>query len=304
MDRWTEVELFIQIVERQGLSKAGMALDMSKAAVTRHLASLEERLGTRLIERNSRSLRVTETGRQFYERCRVLHAEMLETEQAVNASTLRPTGVLTITASLSFSMLHLAPLVPAYRARFPDVRINIVAANRYMDLIDSGIDLAIRTREYEPDSSITVRKLASTRRVLVATPEYLAEHGTPVSVEELAKHQLLQYSLANRADELHFRRDGLERVLKIEPLMQANDGQVLRAAALSGLGILVQPKYIVYDDIVASRLVPVLDDYRLPDLTINLAYPSRKYLSAKCRTFVDFLIEHFNEMDYERKWMA
>jgi DNA-binding transcriptional LysR family regulator len=228
---------------------------------------------------------------------------MVEAEQAIHASAVQPAGVLTVTASLSFAMLHLAPVVPAYCARYSDVRVNVVAANRYMDLIDSGIDLAIRTREYEPDSSITVRKLASTRRVLVATPGYLSAHPAPQTIDELSSHDLLQYSLTNRPDELHFRRDGLERVLKIEPLMLANDGQVLRAAALAGLGILAQPKYIVHDDLVAGRFLPVLDDYRLPDLTINLAYPSRKYLSAKCRTFVDFLIEHFALMEFERKWM-
>jgi DNA-binding transcriptional LysR family regulator len=304
MDRWDEVELFIEVVERQGLGKAGEALGMSKAAATRHLASLEERLGTRLIERNSRRLHITEAGRQFYERCRVLHAELREAEQAINASSLRPTGVLTITASLSFAMLHLAPLVPSYRERYPEVTVNIVVANRYMDLIDNGIDLAIRTREVEPDSSITVRRLAATRRVLVATPGYLAEHGTPRNVDDLSRHALLQYSLSNRPDELHFTKDGMQRVLKIQPLMQANDGQVLRAAALKGLGILVQPKYIVYDDLVAGRFLPVLDDHELPALTINLAYPSRKYLAAKCRSFVDFIVEHFEAAGHERKWMG
>ena len=304
MDRWTEVEVYIQVVQRRGLSRAGEALGMSKAAVTRHLASLEERLGARLIERNSRSFHVTEAGSQFYERCRLAHADMSEAEQAINAVAVRPAGVLTVTSSLSFAVLHLAPLIAPYRSRYPDVRVNVVAANRYMDLIDSGIDLAVRTREYEPDSSITVRKLASTRRVLVATPGYLAEHGSPETIEDLASHALLQYSLANHPDELHFRRAGLERVLKIEPLMLCNDGQVLRSAALGGLGILIQPKYIVYDDLVAGRFLPVLEEFHLPDLTINLAYASRKYLSAKCKTFIDFLVEHFAAMDFERKWMT
>jgi DNA-binding transcriptional LysR family regulator len=304
VDRWSQVELFIQVVERKGLGKAGEALGMSKAAATRHLASMEERLGTRLLERNSRSMHLTESGRQFYERCRVLHVDLIEAEQAVNATTVTPRGLLTITASMSFAMLHLAPLVPAFRARYPEVTLNIVAANRYMDLIDSGIDLAIRTREFEPDSSITVRRLAATRRVLVATPAYLAQHGTPRSVDELQRHTILQYSLSNRADELHFSKDGMQRVLKIQPQMQANDGQVLRAAALNGMGILVQPKYIVYEDIVAGRLLPVLDDHELPSLTINLAYASRRYLAAKCRTFIEFLAGHFEDMDYERKWMT
>jgi len=304
MDRWTEVEIFIQVVERQGLARAAEALRVSGAAVTRHIASLEERLGVRLLERNTRRMNLTEAGRQFYERSRLAHAELAEAERAVTSELLQPTGLLTITASLSFSMLHIGPLLPSYCAQYPQVRVNVVAANRYMDLIDNGIDLAIRTREFEPDSSITVRKLASTRRVLVASPGYLAQRGTPRTIEELLQHQLLQYSLANRPDELHFRRDGLEKVVKIHPTIESNDGQVLRSAALQGMGILIQPKYIVYDDIVSGRLLPVLDEFGLPELTINLAYPSRKFLSAKCRTFMDFLVSHFDKMEYERKWMS
>jgi DNA-binding transcriptional LysR family regulator len=304
MDRWTEVELFLNIVDKHGLSRAGEAMHMSKAAVTRHLASLEARLGARLIERNSRSLHVTEAGRQFYERSRALHADMREAEQAVGASNVNPKGRLTITASLSFAMLHLGPLLPLYQKRYPDVVVHVVVANRYVDLVEGGVDLAIRTREYEPDSSITIRKLASTRRVLAATPVYLAKHGTPTTLDELDQHALLQYTLANRPDELHFSKDGTERMVRCHPLMLANDGQVIRAAALADFGILIQPRYIVHDDIMAGRLQTVLDDYRLPDLTINLAYPSRKFLPAKCRSFVEFLDDHFRAMDYERKWMA
>ncbi|WP_137892969.1 LysR family transcriptional regulator [Ramlibacter sp. 2FC] len=304
MDRWTEIELFLNIVEKRGLSKAGEAMDMSKAAVSRHLASLEARLGARLIERNSRNLHVTEAGQQFFERCKLLHNELQEVEKAVNSVTLQPKGKLTITSSLSFAMLHLGPLLPKYHELYPDVVVNIVAANRYVDLIESGIDLAIRTREFEPDSSITIRKLATTRRVLAASPQYLARRGTPRTLEDLHEHSMLQYSLSNRPDELHFRRDGMERVIRLPWTMVSNDGQIIRAAALAGHGILVQPRYIIYDDLVAGRLLPLLDEFSLPDLTINIAYPSQKYLSAKCRTFMDFLLDHFRKMDYEKKWMA
>jgi DNA-binding transcriptional LysR family regulator len=227
---------------------------------------------------------------------------MKEAEAAINAVTLAPSGTLRVTSSLSFCMKHIAPLLPEFNRRYPDVELEIVAANRYFDLIDSGIDLAVRTREYESDSNITVRKLASTKRILAASPSYLATHGKPEALEDLVRHKLLIYSYANNPYALHFTRDGVTQVVTVKSVLQSNDGQIIRAAALEGLGILVQPNYIIYDDIVAGRLVPVLNEWDLPRLTINLAYQSRKHLPAKVRVFIDFLVQHFREMDFERRW--
>ncbi|KJK25148.1 LysR family transcriptional regulator [Cupriavidus sp. 2MCAB6] len=304
MDRWTEFELFVQIAELGSITKAAESLDISNAAASRYLASLEERLSARLIERNTRRLYLTDVGHEFFRRCKGVLAEMKEAEAAVNANVLEPGGTLTITASLSFSMKHLAPLLPDFTALYPKVDVNILAANRYYDIMDSGIDLAIRTREFEPDSGLTVRRLAETRRILAASPRYLGRMGTPREVEDLLRHQMLIYSYANRPHEMTFTRNGEEKSVTVRSKLESNDGQVIRAAALEGLGILVQPKYIVYDDIVAGRLIPVLDDWDLPRLTINIAFQSRRYLAAKVRLFIDFLVAHFERMDYERKWTS
>ena len=302
MDRWTEIELFVQIAETGSMSRAAEALDLSNAAASRHLSALEERLGARLVERNTRRLYLTDTGQEFFSRAKGILAELKDAESAVNATSLNPTGVLRISASLSFSLHHIAPLLREYTQRYPNVTVHIEAANRYMDIIDNNIDVAIRTREVEPDSNITIRRLAETRRILTASPRYLAQHGLPQTLEDLARHKLLIYTLANNPNELRFTRDGKTTIMNVKGVLDANDGQILRVAALDGLGILVQPSYIVYDDIVAGRLVPVLDEWDLPRLTVNLAYPSRKHLSAKVRTFIDFVAEHFVKMDYERKW--
>jgi len=302
LDRWTEIELFVQVAETGSLSRAAEALELSNAAASRHLSALEERLGARLVERNTRRLYLTDTGAEFYSRARSILADLKDAESAANATALNPTGVLRITASLSFSMHHVAPLLREYTQRYPNVRVHVEAANRYLDIIDNNIDVAIRTREYEPDSNITIRRLAETRRLLVAAPRYLAQHGRPDSLADLQRHKLLVYLHANNPNELRFTREGETTTVAARGLLESNDGQILRAAALDGLGILVQPTYIVYDDIVAGRLVPVLDDWDLPRLIINLAYPSRKHLSAKVRTFIDFIAEHFARMDYERKW--
>lgn len=294
--------LFVQIAESGSLSRAADALGLSNAAASRHLSALEDRLGARLVERNTRRLYLTEPGQEFLQRSKQILAALQEAESAVNVATLNPSGKLRISASLSFAMQHIAPLLPRYTARYPNVTVHVETANRYADLIDTNIDVAVRTREFEPDSSITIRHLAETRRILAASPGYLARAGTPRELDQLQQHSLLIYTYANNPSELRFTRASETSTLTVKGALESNDGQVLRAAALHDFGILVQPAYILYEDIVAGRLVPVLDEWDLPRLRINLAYPSRKHLSAKVRTFIDFLAEHFREMDYERKW--
>lgn len=302
MDRWAEVELLVQIAELGSLSRAAQALQMSNASASRHLSALEERLGSRLVQRNTRRLSLTEAGDAFYRRSRAILGEMREAEAAVSEAALNPTGLLRVAGSLSFCMKHVAPLLGEFTARYPNVSVDIVTANRYYDLIDSGIDVAIRTREFEPDSQITVRRLAETRRILSAAPRYIDRHGRPQNLDELSRHKLLLYTYSNHPGELRFTKDGQTRTLPVKGLLSANDGQVLRAAALDGLGILVQPKYVVYDDLVAGRLIPVLDDWDLPRLSINIGFQTRAHLPAKVRAFVDFLVAQFAAMEYERKW--
>lgn len=302
MDRWTEIELFVQVAETGSMSRAAEALNLSNASASRHLAALEERLGVRLVERNTRRLYLTETGQEFFQRAKGILGDLRDAESTVNAAALNPTGVLRVTASLSFAMHHIAPLLREFTDRYPNVTVHVESANRYLDIIDNNIDVAIRTREYEPDSNITIRRLGETRRILAASPGYLARHGFPRTLDDLQKHKLLIYVHANNPHELRFTKGDEQRSVSVQGLLETNDGQIVRAAALDGMGILVQPSYIVYDDVVAGRLVPVLDDWDLPHLTINLAYPSRKHLSAKVRAFIDFMAGHFEKMDYERKW--
>jgi DNA-binding transcriptional LysR family regulator len=302
MDRWTELELLVKTAELGSLSRAAKALGMSNPAATRYLCSLEDRLGVRLVERSTRRLYFTEIGREYVERTKAILQDAKESDSVAQASNVNPTGTLRVSASLSFSILHIAPLIPEYTRMYPEVSVHIETANRYLDIIENSIDLAVRTREYENDSTITIRRLAETRRILTATPRYLRLNGIPETPEQLAGHKILNYTLSKNYRELKFTRGSETSTVAVDGLMESNDGQVLRTAALADVGILVQPKYIVYDDIVAGRLVPVLDDWDLPRLAINLAYPSRKHLSAKVRTFIDLLIGTFREKEYERLW--
>lgn len=304
MDRLTEIELFVLVAELGSLTRAAEMLGLSNAAASRHLSALEERLAARLVQRNTRRLFLTDVGDEFYRRCKPLLGELREAECAVNEAVLKPAGLLRVTASLSCSMIVIAPLLPEFTARYPDLRIEIVASNRYTDLLDSGIDVAIRNREFEDDSAITVRRLAETKRVLAASPQYLQRHGMPRTPDELSQHKLLIYNLANQPHQLRFKRDGTVTTLNAQGLLEANDGQVIRAAALKHMGILLQPMYIIHEDIVGGRLVPVLREWELSRLTMNIAYPTRRHLPAKVRCFVDFLVEQFADRDFERRWTA
>jgi DNA-binding transcriptional LysR family regulator len=291
MDRLTQIEMFVRTAELGSLSRAAAQLGMSNAAASRHLSALEERLGTRLIERNTRRLWLTEAGQEFLARSAHVLNEIDEAENAMLERVLSPTGVLKVTCSLSFAMLAIAPVLPAFRALYPRLNVQITTANRYLDFIEAGIDVAIRTREQEPDSSIIVRRLGATPRLLAASPDYLARRGIPAEPADLKAHDMLVYNLANEPNVLHLTRASRSEHVTIASALDCNDGQVIRQAALAGLGILIQPLYIIADDIRSGRLVAVLDDWTLPILNINIAWQNRQRLPAKVRVFADFLIQ-------------
>jgi DNA-binding transcriptional LysR family regulator len=279
-------------------------VDLSISAASRYLIALETRLAVQLVRRTTRNLYLTQAGAEFHQRCKSILADLSEAESMIKDATVRPSGVLRITASLSFCMLHIAPMLPDFTARYPDITVEVVAANRYHDIIENGIDVAVRTKVLEADSNITIRRLASTRRILAAAPSYVEANGSPCFPAELARHKVLNYGLADNPRELAFCRTGESVLVKIKPLLESNDGQILRAAALDGMGILVQPKYIVFDDIMAGRLVPVLDEWDLPRLTINIAFQTRAHMPMKVRLFIDALVERFRENEYERHWTS
>jgi len=302
VDRWTEIEVFVQIAESGSISRAAEALGISVSATSRYLMTLEERLNIRLVHRTTRQLSLTGEGEIFCERCRDILGSMKEAEASISEAARNPTGLLRVQASLSFCLLHLTPLIPAFTERYPRIRIEIVAANRYHDIIENGIDVAVRTRRVEADSQITIRRLAQTRRLLAASPHYLERHGIPERPEDLARHRLILYTLADNWNELRFKKGADTITVPVNGTLNANDGQLIRSVALDGLGILAQPTYIIHEDLAAGRLVRVLDDWDLPRLTMNIAYPTKAFLPAKTRFFIDFLVEDFRRHDYERLW--
>lgn len=302
MDPFREIELFVHVAEAGSISKAAEQLSLSVSAASRHLIALETRLGVRLVQRTTRQLSLTEIGAEFYRRSKSVLADMREAETVAKDAVVKPSGVLRVTASLSFCLLHIEPLLPEFTKRHPEISVDIVAANRYLDVMENNVDVAIRTRQFEADNNLTIRRLAETRRVLAASPEYLEKYGTPRVPMDLIKHKLLIYDYAVNPTELPFRQRGEVSTVNVRPLISTNDGQILVKAALHDMGILVQPKYIVYDYLTRGELVSVLDDWDLPRLTMNIAFQTRRHMPAKVRLFIDALAQRFRENDYENLW--
>jgi DNA-binding transcriptional LysR family regulator len=302
LDHFRQIELFVQIADSGSLSKAAEELKLSVSAASRYLFQLEERLGVRLVQRTTRQMFLTEAGIEFRRRCVSILADMREAEAVIQDKVVKPKGVLRVTASLSFCLLHIEPLLPAFMARYPDITVDVVAANRYLDIIDNSVDVAIRTRQFEADRGITIRKLAETRRVLAASPQYFETHGVPKVPADLQDHKLLIYDYAVNPTELPFRKKGDCVTFQVKPLISTNDGQIVVKAALDHMGILVQPKYIIYEYLATGRFVPVLDDWELPILTMNIAFQTRTYMPTKVRVFIEALVERFKVNNFNKLW--
>lgn len=303
MDRWKETEVFVAVADNGNLSKAAEAMELSVSAASRYLNALEGRLGVRLVQRTTRKMFLTEEGKRFLVNARQVLESMSEAESDVREALARPTGTLRVTASLSLCLLHLNDIAAEFSDAYPDVSIDIVASNRYYDLIENGVDLAIRLKRVEADSSITIRRLAVTRRLLAASPGYLAKYGVPTHPGALKNHRMIIYTLADNPLRFDFtHRSGTHLSVPVSAAMSANDGQIIRAAALRDAGIIAQPTYIIEDDLQTGRLVRILDDWDLPRLTMNLAFPTRAFLPAKTRLFMDFLTARFQAERFEERW--
>ncbi|MEN3294584.1 MAG: hypothetical protein V7642_3837 [Burkholderiales bacterium] len=287
---------FATVVETASFTGAGERLDMSKAMVSKYVGVLEDHLGTRLLNRTTRRLSLTESGQVYYERCLQIIADVAEAEQAASQLTAIPRGTLKIAMPVSFGTIKIGPLITEYVRQYPEVKLDIALADRKVDLIEEGFDLAIRIGSL-PESGLIARKLAVDRTAICAAPAYLKQHGTPLKPEDLRRHACLNYTYASSGDEWYLKKDREELVVPTSGPIRANNGDMLRLAALSGGGIIWQPRFIVEDDLRTGRLVEVLTDYSTVELGIYAIYPSRKHLSAKVRTFVDFLVDKLGSTD-------
>ena len=297
MENLSAMIVFARVVEAKSFSTAARQLGMSKSTVSKHVSRLEDRLGARLLNRTTRRLSPTEVGLAFYERCARIATEVEEAEAAAMRLQSSPRGTLKVNAPMSFAVLHIAPAIPEFVARHPELSVDMTMNDRVVDLIDEGFDLAVRIGEL-PDSSLITRRLAANRLVVCAAPAYLARHGAPRVPAELGAHNCLGYTLGATPNEWRFLGPGGEHRVRVSGNFQANNGDALRRAAREGLGVVTLPTFIAGEDLRSGALRAVLADYALPESAVYAVYPHNRHLSTKVRAFVDFLVEHFGPRPY------
>ena len=297
MDRTLEMSVFTAVVEAGSFVGAIDALRMSKAAVSRHVDSLEQRLGVRLLQRTTRRLSLTEEGRMFYQRSKEVLAALDDAESEVTSRTHEPSGLIRVYVPLTFGIMHLAPLWSAFMDAHPQVDLDITLNDRVVDLVDEGYDLAVRISAL-PNSALISRKLIATRMMLCASPAYLERHGAPKHPQELAKHRVLAYTNWSGRDEWHF--DGPEGpvTVRTRARLYSNNGDTCRAIALQHGGIMLQPSFMLYEDLRRGDLVELMPEYRAIELGVYAVYPTRKQLPLKVRRLVDFLVDAFREVSW------
>jgi len=293
MDRQQEMSVFVRVVECRGFSGAGRALSMTPSAVSKLIGRLEDRLGVRLFDRTTRRVSATEAGQAYYDRCVRILAEIDEAELVVAELQSEPRGVLKVNASNAFAQYQIVTLVPGFLARYPRLRVQLTMTDRVVNLVEEGVDVAIRVGVLS-DSTMVARRLGPARRVVVAAPEYLRRHGVPHSPEDLRNHSCLRLSFETSLNRWEFTGPGGVHTVPVRGAFEANSAVALYEAALAGVGLFRAATFVVGPDIDRGRLVPVLGGYELaggPD--IHVVWPHGRHLSPKVRAFVDLMVDTF-----------
>jgi len=294
MDRLTSLTAFVRVVDSGGFSAAGRRLNMSTTMVSNHVQSLEDRLGARLLQRTTRKVSLTEVGKAYYDRATQILADIEQADDIAGALQSTPRGTLRIYTATHI-VPFVAPVVADFLKSYPDVKVDLNMGERPIDLIDEGFDVAIRLTP-PPDSSLIVRSLATWRHVLCCSPFYLEKHGRLQQLSELSEHNCVRHVLYPFGDEWHFvDRKGTPATVQVSGNLITNSGEILRTAALEGIGVSLAAGFLVHDDLEEGRLVRLLPEYRPVELSMNAVYPHRHHLSAKVRTFIDMLAHHSAE---------
>jgi DNA-binding transcriptional LysR family regulator len=292
MDKYQELRVFSAVVDASSFVAAADSLGMSKAAVSRYVSELEQRLGVRLLHRTTRRLSLTPEGEVFLVRCRDILSSIEASEVEISTRSVTVSGLLKVSVPVSFGIRHMAPLWPDFLGQHPQLHLDVQLADRVIDLVDEGFDVAIRIARLE-DSSLISRQIAATRLVLCAAPSYLKRRGTPEHPSQLATHDVVGYSLLATGD--HWQLDGPNGTesVKIRPRFWSNNGDSCIAACVQGAGIQLQPTFLIDEELRNGQLVEILPKYRATTLGIYAVYPTRKFVLPKVRTLVEFLDKRF-----------
>lgn len=292
MDRLDGMIAFVAVAEAGSFTTAAEKLGLSRALVSKRVAALEMALGARLLNRTTRQVSLTGAGSEFLERCRGIVGAFEEAATAVQRQRLDPAGSLRVNAPMSFGILHLAPALVDFMRSYPRLQVQLALTDRFVDLIDEGFDVAVRIGRLK-DSSLVVRRLAPARRILCASPAYLAGRPPIAHPCDLLQHRCLHYGYLASGTTWQLRGPEGDHRVAIVPAFCANNGEVLMQAAIEGLGIVLLPTFLCGEAVGAGRLARVLPAYQPPEIAINAIWPSNRMLPAKVRAFVDFLVERF-----------
>ena len=296
------MQVFIAVARTGSFTAAAEELGISRAMTSKYINHLENQLDIRLINRTTRQLNLTEVGKAYLERINPILTELEETEQAVAQLHTKPRGILKIMSPPSFGSFHLARIFKDYKEKYPDVSIEMVLTDRNPDLFEEGMDLAFFLGEMN-DSSLIARKIATTRIVVCGAPGYLAQNGIPATPADLKHHNCLTLSQRTALSEWKFIIDGKPVSMNPTGNLRTNTADPLRIAAIKDCGLVQLPSYMVGLDIKSGRLRPVLEMYEPPKLPIHIVYIHRRHLSAKVRTFVDFMSAIFQPVPYWDNWI-
>jgi DNA-binding transcriptional LysR family regulator len=286
MDRLRAMQTFVRIVDGGSLSAAARALGVTLPAIVRTLAALEAHLGVRLLTRTTRRMALTDAGSEYYQRCRQLVSEVDEAELAASAAKSRPAGTLSVTAPVLFGRMHVVPLLTEYRRRFPEVAVRLLLLDRNVNLLEEGIDVAIRIGHLA-DSSMVAARLGEVRRLVCASPAYLKKRGTPRHPRELASHDCLSLTALTAGDSWQFREGGRSFEVKLRPRFVSNSGDAVIAMAESGQGIGIALSYQIEAQLARRRLAAVLEDFAPAPLPVSALHAHGRLTAAKVREFIE-----------------
>jgi DNA-binding transcriptional LysR family regulator len=295
MDKFEQMRAFTQVVVSGGFAAAARQMGQSRSTVNKLVIALENDLGAQLLHRSTRVVTPTETGLAFYERCVEILSSLEDAERSVTQLHGEPKGRLRVNAPMTFGTMHLAKPIADFVAQYPDLQVELTLSDRFVDPIEEGFDVTIRIAEPQPTSSLLVQPLAPAERVLCASPTYLEKHGTPMHPMELRSHSCLHYGQI--AMEHRWTLTGVdgEYAAIVQGVLCSNNGEVLRDAAIRGLGITLLPQFIVEPVLQLGTLQTVLPNYHPSELSIEVLYPVNRHLSTKIRLLVDFLRERFGQ---------
>lgn len=298
MDRFLSLRAFTRVVDAGGFAAAAREMGLSRSVVNKYVITLENEIGTQLLRRSSRQVSPTDAGAAFYDRAVSIINELDEAFAAVTQLQEQPRGNLRINGPMTFGTMHLAPTVAEFMALYPDIHVELVLNDRFVDPIEEGFDVTVRIADPKVSTSLITREIVGIRRVLCASPSYLVAHGEPSNPRELRQHRCLHYGYQETGNQWKLTGPMGESSAQIHCVMWSNNGDALKQAALRDQGIALLPTFVVGDELQTGRLRTLLSDWQPPDIMLSALYPRHRHLSAKTRLLVEYLVNRFGERPY------